>query len=45
MSNWSLFAFVVFISLLALLILPALWSSSATPSELLRKKWKDRADQ
>lgn len=39
MSNWQLFLGALFYSLLAVLMLPALWSSSSSLGEL-RARWK-----
>ncbi len=50
MSNWEILVAALVLSLLTLLVAPAMWGSYATPAELLRKlrdwkKWRDRPDE
>jgi hypothetical protein len=49
-SNWEIFVAALVLSLLTLLVAPAMWGSYATPMELLRKlrdwkKWRDQPDE
>lgn len=45
MSNTELIVGTLVLTFFTLVIAPGLWSSYGSPAELLRKKWKDRADK
>jgi hypothetical protein len=45
MSNLELILGTLALTAFTLLVAPGLWSSYGSPAELLRKKWKDRADK